>query len=53
MTEEDTIHVRKVTGVTHCGIACQGLAGVGAGDRETNAHVLLMDYALHGSQNKK
>lgn len=55
MTEEGTICVRKVTGITitHCGIACQGLAGVGAGDRETNAHVLLMDYVLHGQQNKK
>lgn len=53
MAEEGNLHVRKVTGVTLCGTACQGLAGVGTGDRETNAHVLLMDYALHGQQNKK
>lgn len=53
MTEEGNLHVRKVTGVTLCGIACQGLAGLGAGDRETNVHVLLMDYVLNGQQNKK
>lgn len=53
MTEEGNLHTRKVTGVTLCGIACPGLEGVGSGDRETNAHVLLMNYALHGQQNKK
>lgn len=34
----------------HC---LPGTGRVGTGDRETNARVLLMDYDLHGEQNKK